>query len=83
MHDNFNPIIGMMNGMDNSILKLTMIAFYAIVSAVWFGILGYTSYKVNGVSIDSAVEKVNQATQKGVDVARNTAAGAVRNFFKS
>ena len=57
----------MMNGMDESIIKLATIAFYAIVSAVWFGILGYTSYKVNGVSIDSAVEKVNTTAQKGSD----------------
>ena len=82
MHDNFNPIIGMMNGMDNSILKLTMIVFYVIVPAVWFGILGYTSYKVNGVSIDSAVSKVNQATQRGVDVATSKGGGAIKNFFQ-
>lgn len=67
MHDNFNPITGILNGMDDSILKLTMVVLYLIVPAIWFGILGYTAYRVNGVSMDSAVDKVNQIAQKGSD----------------
>jgi hypothetical protein len=67
MHENFNPLTGSLNYMDDSILKFVMIVFYVIVPAIWFGILGYASYRVNGVSMDTAIEKVSQTTQKGTD----------------
>ncbi|MFA0098602.1 conjugal transfer protein TraG N-terminal domain-containing protein, partial [Vibrio splendidus] len=54
MHDNFNPITGTINSMDDSILAFVMITFYVVVPAIWFGVLGYASYRVNGVSMDSA-----------------------------
>ncbi len=71
MHDNFNPITGTINSMDDSILAFVMITFYVVVPAIWFGVLGYASYRVNGVSMDTAMNKVGEATQKGTGVILN------------
>ncbi|WP_299143832.1 conjugal transfer protein TraG N-terminal domain-containing protein [uncultured Vibrio sp.] len=71
MHDNFNLITGTLNAMDDAILKFVMVVFYVVVPAIWFGVLGYASYRVNGVSMDSAVEKVNKTTQLGFETIKN------------
>ncbi|PQJ47757.1 hypothetical protein BTO01_28175 [Vibrio jasicida] len=78
MHENFNPLTGSLNYMDDSILKFVMIVFYVIVPAIWFGILGYASYRVNGVSMDSAVERVNQTTQKGFEFAQSKILSSIK-----
>jgi hypothetical protein len=57
--------------MDDSILKFVMIVFYVIVPAIWFGILGYASYRVNGVSMDSALEKVHKTASDGSRIVVN------------
>ncbi|XEV14963.1 conjugal transfer protein TraG N-terminal domain-containing protein (plasmid) [Vibrio alginolyticus] len=77
MHSNFNPITGTLNYIDDGILKFVIIVLYVIVPAIWLGLLGYAGFRVNGVSMDSGIDKVNQTTQKGGDFAHSKIAGAI------
>jgi hypothetical protein len=67
LNENSNPLTGTINYMDDTILKLVMIILYVMMPAVWFGLLGFAGYKVNALGIDSAIDRVNQTTQMGVD----------------
>ena len=70
LNENSNPLTGAINYMDDMILKLVMIILYVMMPAVWFGLLGFAGYKVNALGIDSALDRVNQNTQKGFDFAQ-------------
>ncbi|RJX68680.1 hypothetical protein DZ860_16940 [Vibrio sinensis] len=73
LNENLNPLTGVVNYMDDTILKLVMIILYVMMPAVWFALLGFAGYRVNALGIDSALDKVNQNTQKGFDLSLNTA----------
>lgn len=65
MHENFNPITGTLNYMDDAILKFVIIILYVMMPMIWFGLLGFAGYKVNALGIDSAMDRVQKTTQDG------------------
>lgn len=64
-HSNLNPILGSINSIDDQILKFVLALMYVIIPSVWFGLLGFAGYKVNALGIDTAINKVAQATYQG------------------
>ena len=66
-HENLNPITGSLNFMDDMILQLALFILYIMMPAIWFGLLGFAGYKVNALSMDTALEKINTDTKKGAD----------------
>lgn len=70
-HENLNPITGTINALDDGILKFVIIILYVLVPAMWFGLLGFTGYKVNALGMDTALEKVNTTVDKSVDKIAN------------
>ena len=78
LNENLNPLTGAINYMDDTILKLVMIVLYVMMPTVWFALLGFAGYKVNALGIDSAIEKVNQNTQKGFDFAHGQVTSQIK-----
>jgi hypothetical protein len=68
MHENFNPITGTLNYMDDAILKFVIIILYVMMPMIWFGLLGFAGYKVNALGIDSSINKISQTTQQGSQI---------------
>ncbi len=77
-HSNLNPITGTINSIDDGIIKFILAIMYVIMPAVWFGLLGFTGYKVNALGMDTALERLGRDTQKGSD----RLAGGVMNKVK-
>ncbi|GLO64083.1 hypothetical protein MACH09_45910 [Vibrio sp. MACH09] len=72
MHDNLNPITGTLNIIDDAVLKFVIIILYVMMPLIWFGLLGFAGYKVNALGIDSALDKIQSASQKGVGNIQST-----------
>jgi len=72
-HENFNPITMLNNSFDDAILRLCLTIFYLVIMGMFFGLLGYAGYRVNGISMDPMISEVGKATDKGVQEVKNRA----------